>query len=155
MNKVFLCFAMIFVVVVLAMDGEWRLAENDRSLSTGALAGVASSAREQHQAIKITEDNFEQLVIHGDKPVLLDFWASWCGPCVKLGPTIEQVASRYGDTVLVGKVDVDANQNLAAKYNIRGIPALLFFKDGKVVHQLTGWQSQAKIERDIDAKLTN
>ena len=82
------------------------------------------------------EDNFEAEVIKSDKPVLVDFWAEWCGPCKMIAPLIDQVADAVGETAAVGKVEVDKNQELAAKYGVRSIPCLLFFKDGEVVKQM-------------------
>ncbi len=84
------------------------------------------------------EDNFEAEVINADKPVLVDFWAEWCGPCKMLSPVIDQLADAVGDTAKVGKVEVDTNQALAAKYGVRSIPCLLFFKNGEVQETITG-----------------
>ena len=84
------------------------------------------------------EANFEAEVINSDKPVLVDFWAEWCGPCKMISPLIDQLAEAVGDTANVGKVEVDTNQSLAAKYGVRSIPCLLFFKDGEVKDTITG-----------------
>lgn len=89
-------------------------------------------------ALEINESNFEELVLNSDKPVLVDFWAAWCGPCRMVGPVVEEIAGEYGDTAVVGKVDVDANQEISIKYGIRSIPALLYFKGGEVVDSVIG-----------------
>lgn len=84
------------------------------------------------------ESNFEAEVLNSDKPVLVDFWAEWCGPCKMISPLIDQLAEAVAGTAEVGKVEVDTNQELAAKYGVRSIPCLLFFKNGEVVETITG-----------------
>ena len=88
--------------------------------------------------VTLTEDNFEAEVINSDVPVLVDFWAEWCGPCKMIGPVLDQVASEIGDGAKIGKVNVDDNQALAGKYGVRSIPLLLFFKDGEIKDQVVG-----------------
>jgi thioredoxin 1 len=87
---------------------------------------------------EITDNNFQEEVIKSDKPVLIDFWAQWCGPCLALGPTIDTIAEEYDGKLKVGKVNVDQNSSIAAKYGIRSIPSLLIFSNGKVEEQLIG-----------------
>lgn len=89
-------------------------------------------------AIEITDANFEELVLNSDIPVLVDFWAEWCGPCRMVGPVVEEIAGEYAGKAVVGKVDVDANPNIAAKFGIRSIPTLLYFKGGEKVDGVVG-----------------
>lgn len=89
-------------------------------------------------ALQITDASFDEVILKSDKPVLVDFWATWCGPCRMLGPVIEELATEYEGRVVVGKVDVDNNQEFAAKYGVRNIPTVLVFKDGEVVGRQVG-----------------
>lgn len=89
-------------------------------------------------ALVLTEENFEAEVINSGKAVLVDFWAEWCGPCKMISPLIDELAAELGDAAVVGKVEVDNAQALAAKYGVRSIPFLLFFKDGEVKDQIVG-----------------
>ncbi len=91
-------------------------------------------------ALEFTNENFQQEVIESDIPVLVDFWAVWCGPCKMLTPTIEQLSSEYEGKVKIGKVNVDENQELAAQYGIMSIPTIMIFKNGQVVEQFIGVQ---------------
>ena len=89
-------------------------------------------------AMELTKDNFQSEVIEGDVPVLVDFWATWCGPCRAVAPVIDELATEYEGKLKVGKVDVDAEQQLAADFGVRSIPTLLIFKDGKMAEQIVG-----------------
>ena len=89
------------------------------------------------KALEITDANFEE-VIASDQPVLVDFWAEWCGPCKMIGPVVEELAGEYEGKAVVGKVDVDANQEFAAKYGVRNIPTVLVFQNGEVVGRQVG-----------------
>ena len=89
-------------------------------------------------ALEITDATFEETVLKSDKPVIVDFWAAWCGPCRMVGPIIEQLSHEYEGKAVVGKVDVDAHQEYAAKYGVRNIPTVLVFQNGEVVGRLVG-----------------
>ncbi len=95
--------------------------------------------------IEITDANFEQEVVNSDVPVLIDFWAVWCGPCKVIAPVVEEIASEYEGKLKVGKLDVDNNPNTAVKYGVRSIPTLLIFNDGQVSDQLIGALPKAQI----------
>ena len=96
--------------------------------------------------LTITKDNFKTEVVESDKPVLLDFWASWCGPCRMQGPIIDQLAAAHSNVVF-GKVNVDEEADLAAEYGITSIPTLIIFRDGRLINQVTGVTSKASLER--------
>ena len=104
-------------------------------------------------AKEITVRNFDEVVLQSKQPVLVDFWAQWCGPCKAIGPIIEELNNDYAGKAVVGKVDVDANQELAVRFGIMNIPTILFFKDGQIVDKLKGAapkkEFQNKMERII------
>ncbi|MFT5215400.1 MAG: thioredoxin 1 [Glaciecola sp.] len=89
-------------------------------------------------ALEITDATFEEVVLKSDKPVMVDFWAAWCGPCRMVGPIIDQISEEYADKAVVGKIDVDANQEFAAKFGVRNIPTVLIFQNGEVVGRQVG-----------------
>ncbi len=104
-------------------------------------------------ALEITDANFEELVVKSDKPVMVDFWAAWCGPCMMIAPIVDEIASQYEGKATVGKVNVDESMDLAAKYGIRNIPAVFFFKDGQVVDKQIGAASKQVYTQKLDALL--
>ena len=104
-------------------------------------------------ALTITDATFEEVVLQSDKPVLVDFWAAWCGPCRMVGPVIEEVSNEYNGKAVVGKIDVDANQEFAAKFGIRNIPTVLLFKNGEVVNRQVGVAPKKTYTDAIDAAL--
>ncbi len=97
-----------------------------------------------------TDANFETEVLKSDKPVLVDFWAVWCAPCRAVAPIVDEMASIYGDTIKVGKVNVDENQVIPGKYSIRGIPTVILFNNGKVVDQIVGAAPKTSFQQMID-----
>lgn len=101
-------------------------------------------------AFEFTDSNFDQEVINSDKPVLVDFWAEWCGPCKMIGPVIEELATEYESSVKIGKLNVDNHGTIAAKYGIRSIPSLLIFKGGDVVDTIIGAVPKNELERRLN-----
>ncbi len=105
------------------------------------------------EPIEVTDSNWEEQVIKSGLPVLVDFWAEWCGPCKMIGPAVHDMAIEYDGKLNVGKLDVDSNPKTAMKYGVRSIPALIFFKGGKPVDQIVGAVPKATLKRKIDAVL--
>ena len=102
--------------------------------------------------VTITNENFESLK-NGSQPLVVDFWATWCGPCRMVGPVIAELAEQYDGKIAVGKCDVEENEDLAVEFGIRIIPTILFFKNGQVVDKLVGAQPKAKIEEKFQSLL--
>ena len=100
-----------------------------------------------------TDDNFEGEVLKSDKPVLIDFWASWCGPCKAIGPVVEELAEKFKDSVKIMKLNVDENQKTAVNYGVRSIPTLILFKEGKVFDTLIGLVPKERLEDFVKKSL--
>ena len=101
-------------------------------------------------ALEITDNNFEQTVLKSDKPVMVDFWAAWCGPCRMVGPIIDELSDEYEGKAIVGKVDIDSNQQYAAQFGVRNIPTVLVFKNGELVDRKVGVSSKNDYAQALD-----
>ena len=110
---------------------------------------------EEHAAAIFTDANFDSDVINSRTPVLVDFWAPWCGPCKQVGPVVEKLAadSSYASKIVIGKIDVDVNSETPKKYGVRGIPTLLIFKDGEVVGTKVGAMDESEMKAFIEANI--
>jgi thioredoxin 1 len=104
------------------------------------------------KAIEITDANFEE-IMNSEHPILVDFWAEWCGPCKMIGPIVEELAGDYEGKAVIGKVDVDSNPGVASQFGIRSIPTLLFFKGGQIVDKQVGAVPKAVLAQKLDAQL--
>ena len=102
--------------------------------------------------VTITNENFESLK-NGEQPLVVDFWATWCGPCRMVGPVISELAQEYDGRIVVGKCDVDENEDIAMEFGIRNIPTILFFKNGQVIDKIVGAQSKARIQEKFETLL--
>ncbi len=105
------------------------------------------------EPIEVTEDTWDDKVLNSEIPVLVDFWAEWCGPCKMIAPAVHELALEYDGQLSVGKLDVDNSPNIAMKYGVRSIPALIFFKDGQAVHTIVGARPKAALKKEIDQVL--
>jgi thioredoxin 1 len=103
--------------------------------------------------IEINDDSFEKIVLKSDKPVMVDFWAPWCGPCKAIAPTIEALEKEFGDKMSFVKVNVDDNPISPSKYGVQAIPTLIFFKNGEIAEQITGMVAKQKLEETIKSVL--
>ena len=102
-------------------------------------------------ALELNDNNFEQVVLQSDKPVLVDFWAEWCGPCRMVGPVVDELYKEYEGKAIIGKVNVDNNHEISMKFGIRNIPALLYFKNGEVVDKQIGAAPKSALASKLDA----
>ena len=104
-------------------------------------------------AVEITDANFDELVLKSSQPVIVDFWAEWCGPCRMIGPIIEEMATEYSGKAVIGKVDVDSNSGISSQFNVRSIPTTLFIKNGEVVDKSVGAVPKATLVAKLEALL--
>ncbi|MBL7983084.1 MAG: thioredoxin [Flavobacteriales bacterium] len=104
-------------------------------------------------ALEFTDSNFDELVLKSDKPVLVDFWAEWCGPCRMVGPVVEELSKEYEGKAVVGKLNVDHNAQISMKYGIRSIPTLLVFKNGEIVDRAVGAMPKSELAKKLDGQL--
>ena len=107
------------------------------------------------EPVEVNESNWDDKVLNSDLPVLVDFWAEWCGPCKMIAPSVHDMAVEYDGQLSVGKLDVDSDPNIAMKYGVRSIPALIFFKDGKPVDQIIGAVPKGVLKKKVDEVLTS
>jgi len=115
-----------------------------------ATENVQTNVQTESQVQKFTDANFDEIVLKSGAPVLVDFWAEWCGPCKRLGPTVDALASEYAGKVTVGKLNVDENPNVSFKFQIRGIPTILIFKGGQVVESVVGLAQKDDLKKVLD-----
>jgi thioredoxin 1 len=118
-----------------------------------ATENVQTNVQTESQVQKFTDANFDDVVLKSGAPVLVDFWAEWCGPCKRLGPTVDALATEYAGKVTVGKLNVDENPNVSFKFQIRGIPTILIFKGGQVVESVVGLAQKDDLKKYIDKHL--
>ena len=113
-------------------------------------SGIHGDTMANENVQTFTDGNFEDSVLKSERPVLVDFWAEWCGPCKRLGPTVDALATDYAGKVTVGKLNVDENQSVSFKFQIRGIPTLLLFKGGQIVEQVVGLVGKDELKQVLD-----
>ena len=117
---------------------------------TGAGTRYLGGTMASNSIVEVTDANFDADVLKSDKPVLIDFWATWCGPCRAIAPIVDELATEYQGKVKVGKMDVDRNSATPMRYGVRGIPTLLVFKDGQVKEQIVGYVPKEQIQKALD-----
>jgi thioredoxin 1 len=121
--------------------------------NTFELQTARQAQNDRTMAVEFTDQNFEALALKSDKPVIVDFWAEWCGPCRMVGPVVEEIANDYGDRAVVGKVNVDLYGDISMKYGVRNIPTILFLKNGEVVDKSVGAVPKNVLVEKLEALL--
>ncbi len=149
-------FAADCVGLALAIAAMWTFRRHKTHTHNAGSVDHAQTVTNEEMTIMaevlhLDQDSFASEVLNAETPALVDFWAPWCGPCQMMGPTIDKLAGDYAGKAVIAKVNVDVNPDLASKYGIRSIPALMLFKGGEVVDQLVGVQSEATLKQKLDA----